>query len=294
MNRKAFTLIELLVVIAIIAILAAILFPVFAQAKLAAKKTQSLSNLKQINLALLMYVNDYDDTTPCLGSGGGQYSPDYSDKIYPYVKNLELFWDPTRNDLKGGCVQGQDWVGTDQTDSYQCRYTGYGYNWGPVQRRGGGLLGNQQQDPNVTAQVTYIPGRSMTSILTPADMFSFGTSYDTKRLTMATTFLMCTFTGATQSAMRYGGQWPTAFADGHVKSLKWVGGTMSGNPENGEFAMPSNLNLLTDYCYDPSYALVQGAYGDQDTIPVPDGLLCSQLPTWFAQNAGSAFNYFPN
>jgi len=57
---KAFTLIELLVVIAIVAILAALLFPVFAQAKLAAKKTMVLSNWKQIDLALLMYSSDYD------------------------------------------------------------------------------------------------------------------------------------------------------------------------------------------------------------------------------------------
>lgn len=62
--KKAFTLIELLVVIAIIAILAAILFPVFAQAKLAAKKTSDLSNLKQIGTSLYIYVNDYDDVLP--------------------------------------------------------------------------------------------------------------------------------------------------------------------------------------------------------------------------------------
>jgi prepilin-type N-terminal cleavage/methylation domain-containing protein len=62
--NKAFTLIELLVVIAIIAILAAILFPVFAQAKVAAKKTTSISNQKQINLALVMYAGDYDDHYP--------------------------------------------------------------------------------------------------------------------------------------------------------------------------------------------------------------------------------------
>jgi len=62
-----FTLIELLVVIAIIAILAAILFPVFAQAKEAAKKTSCLSNIKQIDLASLMYEGDYDDTIPLAG-----------------------------------------------------------------------------------------------------------------------------------------------------------------------------------------------------------------------------------
>ena len=64
MNRKAFTLIELLVVIAIIAILAAILFPVFAQAKAAAKKTAALSNIKQLGLGTAIYTSDVDDTMP--------------------------------------------------------------------------------------------------------------------------------------------------------------------------------------------------------------------------------------
>ena len=64
MNRRAFTLIELLVVIAIIAILAALLFPVFAQAKAAAKKSVCLSNLKQIGLSFTLYLNDYDDRLP--------------------------------------------------------------------------------------------------------------------------------------------------------------------------------------------------------------------------------------
>ncbi len=63
-NKAAFTLIELLVVIAIIAILAAILFPVFAQAKAAAKKTSDLSNIKQMGTATVMYNNDYDDLNP--------------------------------------------------------------------------------------------------------------------------------------------------------------------------------------------------------------------------------------
>lgn len=81
--RKAFTLIELLVVIAIIAILAAILFPVFAQAKVAAKKTQSLSNLKQMMTATTMYLSDYDDVMPL---GMSVYAPSNkytADFFYP-------------------------------------------------------------------------------------------------------------------------------------------------------------------------------------------------------------------
>jgi prepilin-type N-terminal cleavage/methylation domain-containing protein/prepilin-type processing-associated H-X9-DG protein len=92
-NRKAFTLIELLVVIAIIAILAAILFPVFAQAKMAAKRTSDLSNNKQIGLGVLMYVNDYDDTMPLayvVPSCSSWWTPqmiEWKDEISPYVKN---------------------------------------------------------------------------------------------------------------------------------------------------------------------------------------------------------------
>jgi prepilin-type N-terminal cleavage/methylation domain-containing protein len=94
--KRAFTLIELLVVIAIIAILAAILFPVFAQAKLAAKKTADISNLKQLDLAALMYIGDFDDTFSmggsCIALPASGWCPDdgfitWREIIYPYIKN---------------------------------------------------------------------------------------------------------------------------------------------------------------------------------------------------------------
>jgi prepilin-type N-terminal cleavage/methylation domain-containing protein/prepilin-type processing-associated H-X9-DG protein len=102
-RQRGFTLIELLVVIAIIAILAAILFPVFAQAREAARKTQCLSNLKQMGLGIQMYAQDYDEQLP-QGSRvieGNAWR--WLHQTYPYVKNAGIYkcpsnplapWDP--------------------------------------------------------------------------------------------------------------------------------------------------------------------------------------------------------
>ena len=103
--KKAFTLIELLVVIAIIAILAAILFPVFAQAKMAAKKSADLSNTKQQGTSLQIYLADYDDVYPQAyyypndSSSSGGYVQ-WTGVLQPYVKNLQIFVSPV-DELKG-------------------------------------------------------------------------------------------------------------------------------------------------------------------------------------------------
>lgn len=98
-SRSGFTLIELLVVIAIIAILAAILFPVFAQAREKARQTSCLSNEKQLGTALLMYTQDYEETFPttCVTywPSVNPHSYYWAYEIAPYIKNLPVLWCPS-------------------------------------------------------------------------------------------------------------------------------------------------------------------------------------------------------
>ena len=110
MKRSGFTLIELLVVIAIIAILAAILFPVFARAREKARQASCESNLKQLATGMMMYVQDYDEMTPAFGFSGNHTGQTgnalnyymWQEVVQPYVKNWQLFkcpsntvWGPT-------------------------------------------------------------------------------------------------------------------------------------------------------------------------------------------------------
>jgi len=96
-KTQGFTLIELLVVIAIIAILAAILFPVFARAREQARKASCQSNLKQIGLGVMMYVQDYDEAYPARYEGYkiGAASQLWVDVLQPYVKSYQVWVCPT-------------------------------------------------------------------------------------------------------------------------------------------------------------------------------------------------------
>jgi prepilin-type N-terminal cleavage/methylation domain-containing protein len=172
--KKAFTLIELLVVIAIIAILAAILFPVFAQAKLAAKKTQSLSNIKQTMLAELMYTNDYDDvySYACPQSwwypteGGWAYS------IYPYEKNLDILRDPTDPNSKTS-VWCPSWEFPPDNPGVVVSYVSNGFLYQDSGTYATHMYGIAGMDQSWMASTTT----NTTSVTKPAETISFAVSF---------------------------------------------------------------------------------------------------------------------
>jgi prepilin-type N-terminal cleavage/methylation domain-containing protein/prepilin-type processing-associated H-X9-DG protein len=110
MTRRGFTLIELLVVVAIIAILAAILFPVFAQAREKARRISCASNLKQMGLAFLMYNADYDETYVT--------NPQWKSKLQPYIRNTQINYCPSRLRMPWDPAQPMPW------------FYGQGYNIG--------------------------------------------------------------------------------------------------------------------------------------------------------------------
>jgi len=106
MKRRGFTLMELLVTVAIISLLAAILFPVFARARENARRASCMSNLKQIGLGIMMYVQDYDETYPPYREATSQTPPfpayqsgnwEWQHIIYSYTKNTQLYHCPDGN-----------------------------------------------------------------------------------------------------------------------------------------------------------------------------------------------------
>ncbi|HVK05362.1 MAG TPA: prepilin-type N-terminal cleavage/methylation domain-containing protein [Armatimonadaceae bacterium] len=166
--RAAFTLIELLVVIAIIAILAAILFPVFAQARSKARQTACLSNNKQLGTAMMMYAQDYDETLPM------QTYVDMSQNIYTivnaYSKNQDIWVCPAMSEVKGQAeqpasnIQDQAW---NVTISGQTKMASIGVNlsmfpYGDGTRMWGGP--GSQADPNRLGEVA-----ALASVDRPAD-----------------------------------------------------------------------------------------------------------------------------
>jgi len=242
-RRSGFTLIELLVVIAIIAILAAILFPVFARARENARRSTCTSNLKQIALAWMQYTQDYDEkAVPTywveqpgyvyhfyFGTGAWQGAFDYTNSpMWPYMKNSSF----TACASFKGRPTGADYGETD-----------YGYNMSYV---GGYSPGTGSRFPDARMSKTPV---NLSKIQIPAQTILFG---ETAMMSTSTPLQrwpwMYAPSGGIQNAaihFRHLGTANIAFVDGHVKAMrmdvKATGvqatpdaprGNITGNPSN--------------------------------------------------------------
>lgn len=210
-TRRAFTLIELLVVIAIIAILAAILFPVFGQAREKARQASCTSNLKQISMAWLMYAQDYDETVMpaydysgtipgCDWIGwwgcfdGSRIVPD-SSWLHPYTKNEGIKACPSWNNPTGS------WWGV----------TGYGYNWQYFPGNDGPGL--------QTVSLAAVQSPSETVVFCDAARIEYYNATDPNRLEGSAYIQSPSYSYPSFHA-RHNDTGNVAWADGHVKAEK--------------------------------------------------------------------------
>jgi len=230
-HKRGFTLIELLVVIAIIAILAAILFPVFARARENARRASCQSNLKQIALGVFQYTQDYDEKYPKVIVNGGAGSPPdgstssptnpygWADALQPYLKSTQIFQCPSET---GAPVAASSGAFSGQIDPTAIQYTDYWFN----------------------SQMSSVSQASIDSVSLTV-MNGDGTGdrsyywYDGCNANGGATYSPCDTTisyvqglGSAHGRHLDGGN--VAFADGHVKWLKGniVGGGSTINASN--------------------------------------------------------------
>jgi len=287
-RRSGFTLIELLVVIAIIAILAAILFPVFAQAKEAAKRTTCLSNVKQLNNAWIMYSTDYDDMWVTTGkrytasdatAANGGNANDFFSLAQPYVKNFDIFFCPDRTDIEQG-----------SSSDPHGRLFGFGMNYGPLHNRGGyGLFhistAYTKGDP-WEGNRHYFPGRSFSEFVSPADVASLIDTNDDPQYTNAP-YDQCEF-GSTLSVchreFRHGGKYDVGFTDGHA--THWQMREVSIPFDGDSYAVvPSDPNNDKKFCHDPNAGIDGSFDGSDGGIAANEGTMtCGALVDYMYKN----------
>src|SRR5207253_8125474 len=196
-------------------------------------------------------VQDYDEVCPSMWGGSGTCQPtgqncsaEWWFSLTPYVKSIDMLYCPERSD---GSASSYNAYGQALGIKH---YAGYGYNWGPIGWRGGGLLNTQLRHPSGQS---FITGRSLAQIQFPAQTFAFGDTYDTPRMTVGIGFSCDSWPGTSNGSLRHSsGTFNYAFVDGHGKAVKVQAGYMSG-AFNGRFLMPRSLEIAKyAYCADPS------------------------------------------
>ena len=229
-RRRGFTLIEILVVIAIIAILAAILFPVFARARENARRSSCQSNLKQIGLAMMQYTQDFDETMPSifnqnsnirLPNGANAPTALWYHMLYPYMKNIQVMNCPSESSIQ--------WTSG--------AYTGdipYGYNFTSAWTMScspscGVQLGFPNDGPG--AKLSAIEDTSGTIMVTDSKYYAISLRVVLPAAEFLTDSALltggkCYSTGTPQEITRcirprHLETLGTLFVDGHVKSMNW-------------------------------------------------------------------------
>lgn len=235
---KGFTLIELLVVIAIIAVLAAILFPVFARARENARRASCQSNLKQIALGVIQYTQDYDEKFPgyfdhptnqCLGG--------WAINLQPYLKSLQIYQCPSEPNGPS-------------TNPYDTAYTDYAYNinlgWDPVTSVAGAKKLSALTQPSLTVMnFDHVDIGVGVSFLGTADYSAGCDSDSTNRSTCGGGAGLAVFkeaipsNGGIAAQLHLEGQ-NFSFCDGHVKWYKGQSSTQSAAVYN--FATPGSTS----------------------------------------------------
>jgi prepilin-type N-terminal cleavage/methylation domain-containing protein/prepilin-type processing-associated H-X9-DG protein len=270
LRNQAFTLIELLVVIAIIAILAAILFPVFAQAKAAAKKTSSLSNQKQIGLGAQLYASDYDDMLPETGWAGPCSLPmapwtrgndNYSGvqgflvAQRPYMKNDQIMVDPAdpnpgvHGKLDEKCFEDMFLAGGVPGAYVGMEKVPGAFNKVLPASYGGNYMLMPGYDPGTDNSAK---GRSLTQLAAPANIF-FSTEVGSVYVPTYQGYFSGWYTvpgyGSSSTVeinrwtlgARHTGGRNWTFADGHAKYLK------DAPFRNGSGVLKTQRELIWDY-----------------------------------------------